>query len=86
MFVFKVLKRECPSWLYNFPNIGSSRNASTRQNNNLQVVRYRTDLGSRSMMIRGPSRWNDLPQYVKECTGIKVFKKKLKEHFLNRSN
>lgn len=86
MFVFKVLKRECPSWLYDFPKVGSSRNASTRQNNNLQVNRYRTDLGSRSMMIRCPSLWNELPQYVKDCSGINVFKKKLKDHFLNRDN
>ena len=84
MFVFKVLKSEYPSWLYNFPNVGSYRDALTRQNNNLQVTRYRTDLGSRSMLIRGPYQWNILPQYVKDSSGFSIFKKKLKHHFLNR--
>ena len=84
MFVYKVLKREYPSWLYNFPSVGSYRETSTRQNNNLQVTRYRTDLGSRSMLIRSPSQWNSLPQDVKDCSGFSVFKKKLKHHFLNR--
>ena len=84
LFVFKILKSECPSWLYSFPNVGSCRDASTRQNSNLQVRRYRTDLGSRSMVIKGPSYWNDLPQNVKDCTGVSAFKKKLIDHFLRR--
>ena len=84
LFVFKVLKKEYPSWLYEFPNVGSVRDASTRQNDNLQVIKSRTELGSRSMQIKSPSNWNRLPKVVKDCSGASVFKKKLKEHFLKR--
>ena len=84
LFVFKVLKKEYPSWLYEFPNVGSLRDASTRQNDNLQVIKSRTELGSRSMQIKSPSNWNRLPKVVKDCSGASAFKKKLKEHFLKR--
>ena len=62
VFVFKVLKGEYHNWLYSFPSVGHLRSASTRQNNELYINNFRTDLGSRSMEIRGPSCWNKLPQ------------------------
>ena len=82
LFAFKVLEKEYPNWLYEFPNVGSLRDTSTRQNSNLQVMRSRTELGSRSMLIRSPCIWNRLPKCVKDCSSTTIFKKKLKEHFL----
>ena len=84
IFVFKVLKSEYPSWLYSFTRIGNYREASTRQNNDLYVKNYRTDLGARSNLIRSPFFWNSLPQDIRECANVKGFKTKIKYYFLNK--
>ena len=65
VFVFKILQKEYPSWLYSFPSIHNYRDISTRQNDDLYVCNYRTDLSSRSLIIRRPSLWNQLPKDVK---------------------
>ena len=83
LFIFKILRKQYPSWLYCFPKVGNNRNASTRQNEDLFVRKYRTYLGSRSMTVKGPSCWNTLPQDVKKCVSVESFKNKLKNVFLN---
>ena len=83
IFVFRILQKEYPSWLYSFPNVYNYRDTSTRQDGDLYIDNYRTDLGSRTMMIRGPSLWNKLPRNIRECSNAKLFKNKLKYYFLN---
>ena len=83
IFVFNVLKKEYPSWLYTFPTVGYYRDASTRQNEDLYIGNYRTDLSSRSMIIRGPFCYNKLPSELKHCSTLNAFKKKLRNYFLN---
>ena len=82
LFTFKVLNNKFPDWLYHFPNVGNIRVTLTRQNRDLFVKHHRTDLGSRSMLIRGPSHWNNLPRNVKDCLSFSLFKEKLKDAFL----
>ena len=86
MFVFKIIQKEYPCWLYSFPNVSNYRDTSTRQDGDLYIGNYRTDLGARKMMIRGPSIWNKLPRDVRECLNVNLFKKKLKNYFLNEDS
>ena len=85
-FVFKTLKNENPDWLYNFPSVGNIRDTSTRHNDDLYVRPFRTDIGSRAMMVRGPLYWNDLPQNVKDCQNLNAFKRKLNDIYQVNDN
>ena len=57
IFVYKILNNEYPNWLYNFSTVGKNRNIVTRQNADIQINNFRTELGARAMSIRGPSCW-----------------------------
>lgn len=83
VFMFGTLKNKYPHWLYCFPNVGNNRETLTRQNVDLYINRFRTDIGARSIVIRGPSCWNNLPQNVKNSLSVAVFKKNLKNHILS---
>ena len=81
--MYKILNKEYPTWLYEFPTVRSVRDTSTRQDNNLYVNTYRTDYGARAMKIIGPLLWNQLPSNIKQCRSTYGFKNKLKEYILN---
>ena len=82
LFTFKVLNDKFQNWLYHFPTVGNYRETLTKQNGNLFINHFRTDLGSRSMLTRVPSYWNALPQNIKNIASFSVFKNKLKDVFL----
>ena len=41
--------------------------------------------GPRSFRVSGPSAWNKLPVFLKQCSSLAVFKSHLKTHFFNAS-
>ena len=83
--VFKALKKSIPDWLYKFPTVSSVINITTRHSEALHVVRYKTDIGSRQIRIRGPLLYNKLPRKIKEIGSVSTFKLNLKQLLLTES-
>ena len=83
-FVYKVLRGKLPSWLITFPSVMETNESRTRQANNLFVPRTSTDTGTRAMVVKGPTVWNELPQEIREMGGsLTTFKHALKNISLN---
>ena len=80
--VYKILMKLYPEWLITLRTIDQVHNVATRQANNLFVERTRTEAGSRSLKIRGPLLWNNLPKKVKDVSTLSIFKHKLKSYLL----
>ena len=80
------MKNEYPEWIYNFRVVGEERRRGTRQACNLIVPNPRTDMGSRSLAVRGTKCWNSLPMQVKESGNINIFKGRLKRYILYEVN
>ena len=85
ILVFKALNNIIPECLYKFPTISSVINVTTRHSDELYTARYKTDIGSRQIRIRGPLLYNKLPGRIKETGSISTFKLNLKKMFLTES-
>lgn len=87
LFVYKCLYHS-----QDMPNIFStyfSRRCSihsynTRSNSDLNVPLAHSNSGQRSIIFRGSQFWNRLPEELKSCTSITMFKKKVKHLLLSR--
>ena len=55
----------------------------TRNNHCLNIPSYKTTAGQRTFHYRAVKIWNGIDDELKEISELKVFKEKLKEHFLN---
>ena len=86
IMMYKMMKNEYPEWIYNFRVVGEERRRGTRQECNLIVPNPRTDMGSRSLAVRGTNCWNSLPMHVKESGNINIFKGRLKRYILYEVN
>ena len=82
ILVYKIINNLVPGWLITLPTVGEIRTARTRQQNNLFADTARTDLGARSIKIRGPKNFNALPIEIKRVENFNCFRKKLKEHVM----
>ena len=82
IFMYKLLHSLLPDWLFSFSIVGEINNRSTRQFHDLYVKRTKTDIGGRSISVKGPKLWNDIPRNVKDSTSLTVFKERLKNYFL----
>lgn len=84
MFIFKILKKRFPEWLYrNIFDISITRDRPSRQRQNLYVHRVNTEIGTRMIPVRGPKTWNKLPIAIRDITSINVFKDRLRKYFLD---
>ena len=83
IFMYKILKGHLPGWLLDLATVGDVSLVQTRQRHNLIVPRTNTITGERSLAIRGPKLWNDLPQTLKSAPTIYTFKKKLKDYYFS---
>ncbi len=79
---FKIMNNHLPSWLFCFPQVSNVNITNTRQQNLLHIPRTKTDTDSRSITVRGPKLWNNLPSTVKECNNLHAIKAELKKNFL----
>ena len=82
VYIFKILKNQLPSWLLTLPLVSEYNLRNTRQQNNLFVPPTRTKIGERTLLVRGPKLWNDLPDGIKDVSSVVIFKKNLKKHLL----
>ena len=81
IFMYKLLHSLLPDWLFSFSIVGEINNRSTRQFHDLYVKRTKTDIGGRSISVKGPKLWNGIPRDVKDSTSLTVFKERLKNYF-----
>ena len=56
---------------------------STRQKKSFVMVQVRTNLKAMCLSVYGVKLWNTLPDEIKNCTSVNIFKKCLKKHFLS---
>ena len=47
------------------------------------MVQVRTNLKAMCLSVYGVKLWNTLPDEIKNCTSVNIFKKCLKQHFLS---
>ena len=84
--MFKFMHQIYPSYLQHFPTVNEVVNSNTRQHDMLYVPKCRTNMGSNSLVIKGPKLWNSLPSQIKSINNIKTFKTKIKDILLSRSS
>ena len=56
---------------------------STRQTKSFVMVQVRTNLKAMCLSVHGVKLWNTLPDDIKNCTSVNIFKKCIKKHFLS---
>ena len=84
VYIFKVIRKQVPTWLLPLTTVGEVNFVTTRQHNRLYVPQTRTVMGDRQMLVRGPSLWNKIPSSIRDVNSTNVFKTKLKEHLLKK--
>ena len=82
LFVYKVLNDKLPPWLISLPTVDQVNAVRTRQANDLFAPRTSTDIGSRAILVKGPTLWNKLPYNIKEAGSLHIFKEKLRKYLL----
>jgi len=55
---------------------------NTRQHQDPNIIRRKTQAMAKSFICRGPETWGSLPKMIKESTTLKSFKNKLKNKYL----
>ncbi len=84
IMAYKCLNNFAPSYLANkFTKRYDIHNCQTRNNHCLNIPSFKTTAGQRTFHYRAVKIWNDIDDELKKIPELKVFKKKLKEHFLN---
>ena len=81
--IFKYINKIYPDHLLSLPTVSNVNHNSTRQQNNLYIPKFKTDIGARSLQVRGPKLWNDLPHELKLNYSLSVFKHKLHNVIFN---
>ena len=76
--MFKYLTNLYPDHLLTFHTVGDITGSTTRQTDHLYILKTNTDLGARSLSVRGLKLWNSLLSRVKEATTLPSFNTKLK--------
>ena len=56
---------------------------STRQTKSFVMVQVRTNLKAMCLSVHSVKLWNTLPDDIKNCTSLNIFKKCIKKHFLS---
>ena len=84
IIVFKIINNYFPEWFCKLLRVEQVRDLPTRQRLHMYTPRTRTDLGARSLKVKGPLLWNTLPTQIKGANNIRDFKCKLKDYFVNR--
>ena len=84
--MYKIRNTLVPEWLYTLPTVSDVRGEAviTRQIENLFIPRTRTDTGARALNVRGPSFWNRLPAYIRNCHNMSSFETKLFEFLFEK--
>ena len=60
-----------------------STTRSTRRINTLVIVQARTNIKAMCLSVYGVKIWNSLPNKLRDCNSVIIFKKKLKKYFIS---
>ena len=84
LFTFKCMNGMAPptNLCSRFIKKGTISGRSTRNENKLDIPRYKTATGQRSFLYRAVTIWNNLPRDIKLSSSMSIFKRKLKNHLL----
>ena len=84
--VYKCLHDQAPQYLADLIKIDKPRRSGLRSESTKKLVippTKRKTFADRSFSVAGPIFWNDLPDYLKSCETVDVFKRKLKTHLFD---
>ena len=85
--MFKGIHGLAPDYLANeVTMVTEVQNRTTWQfnNNNVHVPRVGIEKAKSAFSYSGPIVWNSLPDDIKECTCINVFKRKAQQYFITK--
>ena len=83
LLTFKCMNGLAPTNLSSrFIKRGTISGRSTRNANKLDIPRYKTATGQRSILYRAVTIWNKLPSDIKLSPSTNIFRRKLKNHVL----
>ncbi len=74
---FKIINNQLLGWFFCFPQVRNVNSTNTRQQNLLHIPIAKTDTGSRSITVKRPKIWNNLPSNVKEYNSLHALDAKL---------
>ena len=74
LLVYKVLHNLAPEYLGEARALRSSMDMNILKEKRFNVKTY----GSRAFSVAGPKLWNKLPNHIRSCLDINIFKSKLK--------
>ena len=60
-----------------------STTRSTRRINTFVMVQARTNIKAMCLSVYGVKLWNSLPNNLRDCNSVIIFKKKLKKYFIS---
>lgn len=81
LLIRKILTRDIHSKII-FTKKKNIQNRLTRQANNINLSKARTNYGKRNIMFEGVQFYNKLPKDLKSVNSLFTFKKLLKNHIL----
>ena len=81
--VYKEVKNISPVGSQYYTENSAIHKYYTRQNSNLHLPQYRTSLKRNTISFQGPLLWNALPDKIKSCQSLNIFKRKLKLFLLS---
>ena len=85
IFMYKYSRNQLPSVFDNFciPN-SNIHSYPTRRSSDYHLENPRIVLAQKSLKHHGPDVWNSLPDIIKQCDTISLFKKHLKDSILSQ--
>ena len=86
IFMSKILNDECDNKLYlnKFTLLSQHHSYTTRHSNCFQLPKYRLSLSQNSIFFQCAKFWNILPDKLKKCKSLNIFKRNLKEHLIKK--
>ena len=87
LIVFKCLHGQAPSYLTDLIEVYSPERSGLRSADKglLQEHRSKTLWGDRSFAIGASTLWNSLPEELRLCDDIEIFKSELKTHLYSKA-
>ena len=84
--VFKTLNDMGPKYLSDKLHLKKKRGLRSDNKKLLQIPTSRLkSYGDRAFSVAGPRLWNDLPDNLRLCTKLDIFKRDLKTHLFNKA-
>jgi len=80
--MYKCLNEGAPAYLSRkFKKRSQIRSRTTRNRNDLDLIKCRLATGQRSFSFRGAKAWNELPKSIRDATSLNDFKRNLMKLF-----